>query len=149
MRAVIQRVSRGSVTVDGVVIGEIGQGIMVLLGIQDTDDEKVISYMVDKITHLRIFEDEMGKMNISVSDIKGSLLLVPNFTLYGDCRKGKRPSYSQAAQPQKAQGIFEAFVQQAQKTGLPVATGQFQSDMKVEIVNDGPVTVLVDSDKIF
>lgn len=149
MRAVIQRVSYGKVTVDGKIIGQIGKGAMVLLGIHSTDQEKTITYILEKIMHLRIFEDEEGKMNRSLWDMQGELLIVPNFTLYGDCRKGRRPSYSTAAAPQDAEMIFDAFVKQAQNTGLSVQTGQFQADMKVEILNDGPVTLLLDSDKAF
>lgn len=150
MRAVLQRVERASVTVEGQVIGEIGKGIMVLFGMLDSDDDKVIEYMLDKVINMRIFEDEAGKMNLSLLDIKGELMIVPNFTLYGDARKGRRPGYSSGAAPAVASGIFDKLVAYAQTLPIKkVATGQFQADMKVEIVNDGPVTILLDSEKNF
>ncbi len=150
MRAVLQRVERASVTVEGNVIGETGKGIMVLFGMLESDDDKVIEYMLDKVINMRIFEDEAGKMNLSLLDIEGELMIVPNFTLYGDARKGRRPGYSSGAAPAVASGIFDKLV--AYEKTLPikkVATGQFQADMKVEIVNDGPVTILLDSEKNF
>lgn len=150
MRAVLQRVTQGSVTVDGVMIGEIGKGIMVLVGMLDSDNETTIDYMLDKIINLRIFEDENGKMNLSLLDIDGELLIVPNFTLYGDARKGRRPGYSSGAAPAVAEGIFEKVKEKA--SALPVkkvSFGQFQADMKVALVNDGPVTLLLDSEKLF
>lgn len=150
MRAVLQRVTRGKVTVEGQVIGEIEKGVMVLFGMIDTDDDKVIDYMLEKIIHLRIFEDEGGKMNLSLQDIDGELLIVPNFTLYGDARKGRRPGYSSGAAPAVATGIFDRLVEKAKELPLKkVAFGQFQADMQVEIVNDGPVTLLLDSEKLF
>ena len=150
MRAVLQRVQRGNVTVDGVVIGEIKKGIMVLFGMLESDDDKVIEYMLDKVINMRIFEDEAGKMNLSLLDIEGELLIVPNFTLYGDARKGRRPGYSSGAAPAIANGIFDKLVAYAKTLPVKkVATGQFQADMKVEIVNDGPVTILLDSEKNF
>lgn len=150
MRAVLQRVEKGSVTVEGNVIGEIGKGIMVLFGILENDDNKVIEYMLDKIINMRIFEDEAGKMNLSLLDIEGELMIVPNFTLYGDARKGRRPGYSSGAAPAVASGIFDKLVAYAKTLPIKkVATGQFQADMKVEIVNDGPVTILLDSEKNF
>lgn len=150
MRAVLQRVERASVTVEGQVIGEIGKGIMVLFGMLDSDDDKVIEYMLDKVINMRIFEDEAGKMNLSLLDIEGELMIVPNFTLYGDARKGRRPGYSSGAAPAIASGIFDKLVAYAQTLPIKkVATGQFQADMKVEIVNDGPVTILLDSEKNF
>lgn len=150
MRAVLQRVERASVTVEGQVIGEIDKGIMVLFGMLDSDDDKVIEYMLDKVINMRIFEDEAGKMNLSLLDIKGELMIVPNFTLYGDARKGRRPGYSSGAAPAVASGIFDKLVAYAQTLPIKkVATGQFQADMKVEIVNDGPVTILLDSEKNF
>ena len=150
MRAVLQRVQKGSVTVEGKIIGEIGRGIMVLFGMMESDDKKVIEYMLDKVINMRIFEDEAGKMNLSLLDIKGELLIVPNFTLYGDARKGRRPGYSSGASPQKARDIFEQLVEYAKTLPIQkVATGEFQADMKVEIRNDGPVTILLDSEKNF
>lgn len=150
MRAVLQRVERASVTVEGNVIGETGKGIMVLFGMLESDDDKVIEYMLDKVINMRIFEDEAGKMNLSLLDIEGELMIVPNFTLYGDARKGRRPGYSSGAAPAVASGIFDKLVVYAKTLPIKkVATGQFQADMKVEIVNDGPVTILLDSEKNF
>ncbi|NLK37623.1 MAG: D-tyrosyl-tRNA(Tyr) deacylase [Epulopiscium sp.] len=150
MRAVLQRVTKAKVTVDGQVIGEIEKGILALFGMQDTDDDKVIDYMLEKVINLRIFEDENGKMNLSLQDIKGELLIVPNFTLYGDARKGRRPGYSSGASPEVATHIFDRLVEKAHSLPIPkVATGQFQADMKVDLTNDGPVTLLLDSDKNF
>ena len=150
MRAVLQRVTRASVTVEGAVIGEIGKGIMVLFGMLDSDDEKTIAYMLDKVINMRIFEDEAGKMNLSLLDIDGELLIVPNFTLYGDARKGRRPGYSSGAAPEVANAIFEKLVAYAKTLPVKkVETGQFQADMKVELINDGPVTLLLDSEKNF
>jgi D-tyrosyl-tRNA(Tyr) deacylase len=149
MRAVIQRVSRAKVTVEGSVIGKIERGFLVLLGIQSSDDEKVIEYMLDKMVNLRVFEDQDGKMNLSLGDVKGDLLIVPNFTLYGDIRRGRRPSFSAAAPPTEAEMIYNRFIEMAKMTNLKIETGQFQADMKVDIVNDGPVTLLLDSDKNF
>lgn len=150
MRAVLQRVSYAKVTVDGVVVGEISKGIMVLFGMIPTDGENEINYMFDKIINMRIFEDDNDKMNLSLSDIDGELLIVPNFTLYGDARKGRRPSYSGAASVEEALVIFNKLIEKAE--GLPIkkfAKGIFQADMKVELLNDGPVTLLLDSDKMF
>lgn len=150
MRAVLQRVSEASVTVDGQVIGEIGKGVMVLFGMLGTDDDKTIDYMLDKITNLRIFEDENGKMNLSLLDIGGEMLIVPNFTLYGDTRKGRRPGYSAGAAPEVASSLFDRLCARAKEGPVKkVATGQFQADMKVALVNDGPVTLLLDSEKVF
>lgn len=150
MRAVLQRVSEASVTVDGQVIGEIGKGIMVLFGMLGTDDDKTIEYMLDKVINLRIFEDENGKMNLSLLDIGGELLIVPNFTLYGDTRKGRRPGYSGGAAPDVANDLFDRLCAKAKESPVKkVATGQFQADMKVALINDGPVTLLLDSEKVF
>jgi len=149
LRAVVQKVAQASVKVDGNTIGEIGKGLMVLLGMQETDDEKVMDYMLDKIIHLRIFEDEEGKMNLSLKDVGGELLIVPNFTLYGDARKGKRPSYTKAAPPAVAEEIYNTFIKKAKATGIKAEQGQFQSHMEVRLLNDGPVTILIDSDKTF
>lgn len=149
MRAVVQRVKRASVTIDGEKVADICQGIMALVGFKDTDTPDSFNTMLDKLLNLRIFEDENGKMNLSLLDISGELLIVPNFTLYGDCRHGRRPSYSQAAKPQDASSYFTAFVKGAKEAYDKVQSGVFQADMAVELINDGPVTLLIDSDKTF
>lgn len=149
MRAVVQRVSESRVSVDGQAIGEIGKGLTVLLGIGKEDTDKDIEYLAEKILNLRIFEDENGKMNISLLDIQGELLLVSQFTLYGDCRKGKRPGYDQAERPEAAEVIYNKFVDYCKKYNIKVETGKFQAMMTVEIHNDGPVTLLIDSKKEF
>jgi D-aminoacyl-tRNA deacylase len=149
MRAVIQKVKRASVTVDGEIIGKIDVGILVLLGVSNEDSEKDATYLVEKTLNLRIFEDENGKMNLSLLDIKGELLVVSQFTLYGDSRKGRRPSFIDAAQPEKANKLYEFFVAQARKQVKKVETGRFQAMMDVELINDGPVTILLDSTKLF
>ncbi len=150
MRAVLQRVSEAKVVVEDVCIGEIQKGIVALIGIAETDTEKTMSYILDKIVQLRIFEDEAEKMNLSLQDIQGELLLIPNFTLYGDARKGRRPSYTSGASPAIAHELFQQFSNMAKTYPLPnIAFGQFQADMKVSILNDGPVTLLLDSEKIF
>jgi D-tyrosyl-tRNA(Tyr) deacylase len=149
LRAVIQKVAKAKVQVDGSIIGEIRKGLTVLLGIQDSDNEKVIDYMLDKIVNLRIFEDEEEKMNLSLKDVEGELLIIPNFTLYGDARKGKRPSYSKAASPDLAEEIYNMFIKRAKESGVRVEHGIFQAHMEVDLINDGPVTILIDSDKTF
>jgi len=149
MRAVVQRVSQAKVTVDGEIEGKNEKGIVVLLGIGQDDTEKDIQYLSDKIVNLRIFDDENGKMNISLLDVKGELLIVSQFTLYGDCRKGKRPSYDKAARPEKAEVLYDKFVEACKKYDIKVETGKFQAMMMVEIHNDGPVTLLLDSKKEF
>ena len=149
MRMVIQKVERASVTVDGVVRGEIGNGLMALVGLLPTDDDKVMDYMLDKLINLRIYEDENDKLNLSVKDVEGGLLLVPNFTLYGDARKGRRPSYFNAASPEEAEKIFDRLVEKAKTLPVKVESGVFRTHMKVELVNDGPVTILLDSEKQF
>jgi len=149
MRCIIQRVNRAKVTVDNKVIGEIGKGIMVLVGVAETDNEKTFDYMAGKLVPLRIFPDENDKMNLSTADIGGGVLLVPNFTLYGDAHKGKRPSYIAGAPPSVAAGIFEGFVEYVKKCYDNVECGEFGADMQVELVNDGPVTIMLDSDKLF
>lgn len=149
MRAVIQRVKRASVTVDREITGKIGQGILVLLGVSVEDNEKDANYLIEKILNLRIFEDSDNKMNLSLLDIKGELLVVSQFTLYGDTRKGRRPSFIQAAPPDKANELYEYFVSEASKQVSPVETGKFQAMMDVELINDGPVTILLDSKKNF
>lgn len=145
MRAVVQRVAQARVTVGGVVIGQIDAGLCVLLGVGAGDTEADASYLCDKIVGLRLFDDEAGKMNRSLRDIGGSLLVVSQFTLYGDCRKGRRPSFSAAAAPARAEELYEVFVAQARCGDVPVVTGRFQARMHVELTNDGPVTVLLDT----
>lgn len=148
MRAVIQRVNSGKVTVDGNIVGKIGHGLVVLLGISEKDAAEDVLYMADKIVNLRIFEDEQEKMNLSLSDVKGELLLISQFTLYGDCRKGRRPNFMSAARPEKAEKLYNELVKQCGELGVKTETGTFQAYMKVDIENDGPVTVIVDSEKI-
>jgi D-tyrosyl-tRNA(Tyr) deacylase len=148
MRAVIQRVSKGSVVVDEKIVGSINKGFVVLLGISESDTTEAVDYMADKIVNLRIFEDEDEKMNLSLMDIQGELLVISQFTLYGDCRKGRRPNFMSAARPEKAKALYEGFVSRCREMGVKTETGIFQADMKVNIVNDGPVTVIIDSDKI-
>jgi D-tyrosyl-tRNA(Tyr) deacylase len=149
MRAVVQRVSRCRVTVDGEVVGEIGPGLLVLLGVNKTDSEAAADYLVEKIIGLRIFEDPEGKMNLSVNDSGGAVLVVSQFMLYGDVRRGKRPSFDAAARPEEAKRLYEYFVNKVRAAGLRCETGQFQAMMEVELVNSGPVTILLDSDKVF
>jgi D-tyrosyl-tRNA(Tyr) deacylase len=149
MRAVVQRATRASVTVDGAVIGEIEKGLVVLLGIARDDTKVEAAYLVDKISNLRIFDDEDGKMNLSVKDVNGALLIVSQFTLYGDVRRGLRPSWIDAAPPEVAEPLYDFFVRQAGTAVEDVATGKFQATMQVELINDGPVTILLDSKKLF
>ncbi|MDA3845374.1 MAG: D-aminoacyl-tRNA deacylase [Vallitaleaceae bacterium] len=148
MRVVVQRVSEAKVTVDGVIVGEIDEGILVLVGLQALDDDKSMGYIINKLIGLRIFEDCEGKMNVSLSDRKGAILLVPNFTIYGDCKKGNRPSFISAAKPDAARILFERFVFMAKERYNYIETGTFQTDMKVSLINDGPVTLIIDSDRI-
>ncbi|HWK31933.1 MAG TPA: D-aminoacyl-tRNA deacylase [Terriglobales bacterium] len=149
MRAVVQRVSRAKVTVGDEVTGEIGKGLLVLLGIAQEDGEAAADYLVDKIVGLRVFEDADGKMNLSVADAGGAVLVVSQFTLYGDVRRGKRPSFDRAARPERANELYEYFVAKVRAAGLRCETGRFQAMMDVELVNDGPVTILLDSEKLF
>lgn len=149
MRAVIQRVSRAKVTVDGQITGEIGKGILILLGVSVKDSEKDAAYLLEKSLNLRIFEDSEEKMNLSLLDISGELLVVSQFTLYGDVRKGRRPSFIEAAPPEKANALYEHFVTEARKQVKKTATGKFQAMMDVELINDGPVTIMLDSEKRF
>jgi len=149
MRAVIQRVARAKVSVDGEITGEIGKGFLVLLGVSREDSEKEASYLLEKTLNLRIFEDADDKMNLSLLDIEGELLVVSQFTLYGDVRKGRRPSFIEAAAPTEANRLYEFFVAEARKQIERVETGRFQAMMDVELVNDGPVTILLDSSKNF
>jgi D-tyrosyl-tRNA(Tyr) deacylase len=145
MRIVVQRVRRARVEVDGCVTGQIGRGLLLLIGVAKTDSQSDADYLVDKITNLRIFPDESGKMNRSVRDIGGGLLLVSQFTVYGDCRRGRRPSFDSAAPPDQARALYEYFVQQCRMTGLQVETGIFQAMMSVHLENDGPVTLICES----
>jgi len=149
MRAVIQRVSRASVSVDGKIVGQIGQGLLVLLGVSRTDAESAADYLAEKIAGLRIFEDSAGKMNLSLAEIKGAVLLVSQFTLYGDVRRGKRPSFDAAVPPEQARKLYEYMVERLRALGINCQTGVFQAMMQVELVNDGPVTILLDSEKGF
>ncbi|MCA9400815.1 MAG: D-tyrosyl-tRNA(Tyr) deacylase [Candidatus Omnitrophica bacterium] len=145
MRAVIQRVKQASVTVDNRIVGKIQQGILVLLAVAQNDTLEEAKFLARKISELRIFEDEHDKMNLSVLDVKGSLLVVSQFTLYGDCRKGRRPSFDQSADPQTAEELYEQFVELVKQTGLNVETGQFRARMDVALVNDGPVTFILET----
>jgi D-tyrosyl-tRNA(Tyr) deacylase len=149
MRAIVQRVSRAKVTVSGQVTGEIGPGLLVLLGVGKTDSQADANYLADKITALRIFEDADGKMNRSVAEAGGAILVVSQFTLYGDVRRGKRPSFDAAAPPDQARELYEYLVQRVRGAGLRCETGKFQEMMSVELVNEGPVTILLDSSKGF
>lgn len=148
MRAVVQRVSNSKVTVDDAITGQISKGLLVLLGVTHEDNSTDVDYMIDKILNLRIFEDENQKMNLSLKDIGGELLVVSQFTLYGDCRKGRRPSFTNAAKPDMANELYEEFVSRAKAEGINVGTGQFGAHMMVDLTNDGPVTMLLDSSKI-
>ncbi len=149
MRAVVQRVSCAKVTVNDWIAGEIGLGLLVLLGVGQDDGESDVNYMAEKIAGLRIFEDHDGKMNRSVLDVGGSVLAVSQFTLYGDVRRGKRPSFDDAAAPEAARRLYELFVERIRAAGLRCETGRFQETMQVELVNEGPVTILLDSRKAF
>ncbi|MGB8508184.1 MAG: D-aminoacyl-tRNA deacylase [Pyrinomonadaceae bacterium] len=149
MRAVLQRVTRASVRVSGETVGEIGAGLVVLLGVGREDAERDVTYLLDKIISLRIFDDAEGRMNLSLPEAGGALLIVSQFTLYGDARRGRRPSWSDAATPGVAEPLYESFVTEARRRVGSVATGAFQRMMEVELVNDGPVTILLDSEKLF
>jgi D-aminoacyl-tRNA deacylase len=149
MRAVLQRVTQASVSVDGEVIGQIDRGLVVLLGVEQDDTDADAHQLADKTIQLRIFEDAEGKMNLALNDVGGAMLVVSQFTLLGDCRKGRRPSFIQAAPPELAERLYETFVATVGVQGIPVATGRFRAMMQVELVNDGPVTMLLDSRKRF
>ena len=149
MRAVVQRVSRARVTVNGETTGEIGLGLLVLLGVGSGDTRAAADYLVEKTIGLRIFEDAGGKMNLSVAEVGGALLVVSQFTLYGDARRGRRPSFDAAALPEQARELYEYFVEKVRAAGLRAETGRFQEMMQVELVNEGPVTILLDSGKGF
>jgi len=149
MKALLQRVTGASVSIGGEVVGEIGQGLVVFVGVAEGDSEKDIEYLVQKTAGLRIFADDEGKFNLSALDINGELLLVSQFTLMADTKKGRRPSFTGAAPPEQAEALFKQFVEQARATGLRVETGRFQQYMQVEIHNDGPVTIMLDSREKF
>ena len=148
VRIVLQRVKEARVEVDGSMVGQIGPGLLVLLGVTSSDDEKIAAHLAGKIVNLRIFPDDAGRMNRSVQDIGGSVLVVSQFTLYGDCRKGRRPSFDEAAPPDQARQLYEFFVSLLRHTQLTVQTGIFQAEMQVHLVNDGPVTFVLDSNQL-
>jgi D-aminoacyl-tRNA deacylase len=145
MRACVQRVSRARVVVDGEVTGEIGRGLLVLLGVAASDTDAELVWLADKVAGLRIFDDSEGKMNLSLAEVGGGMLVVSQFTLYGDCRKGRRPSFIDAAPPEMAEAMYERFVAHVAKSGIPTATGRFRTMMSVELTNDGPVTIWIDT----
>jgi len=149
MRAVVQRVKRASVTVDDAMVGKIESGLLVLMGVSRSDTQEAADYLIEKLLGLRIFEDAGGKMNQSVREIGGAVLLVSQFTLYGDVRRGKRPSFDEAARPEPARILYEYVVTEIREQGIECATGEFQAMMQVSLVNDGPVTILIDSEKAF
>lgn len=149
MRAVVQRVTKADVTVEDQITGAIQKGYMVLLGVEDEDEYTDAVYMADKIVGLRVFEDSEGKMNLSLKDVGGEILAVSQFTLFGDCRKGKRPNFMKAARPEKAKELYNKFVSLCKDQGIKVEEGIFQAEMLVKIYNDGPVTILIDSKKVF
>jgi D-aminoacyl-tRNA deacylase len=149
MRAVVQRVSRAKVTVNGEITGEIGVGLLVLVGVGAVDTRADADYLAEKTIGLRIFQDAGGKMNLSVAEVRGALLVISQFTLYGDARRGRRPSFDAAAPPEKARELYECFVEKVRAAGLRCDTGRFQETMQVELVNEGPVTILLDSAKGF
>ena len=149
MRAVVQRVKESRVKVNGKIVGEIKAGLLVFLGIKEGDESEDVNYLVEKILNLRIFSDQEGNLNFSALQQKKSILVVPQFTLYGNCHQGRRPSFSSAASPAKAKKLYDRFVAKMNQSELKIETGQFQSLMEVEIVNDGPVTMLIDSSRLF
>ncbi len=149
MRAVVQRVSRASVAVEGEVIGQIGRGLLVLLAVGHDDDEAIARWCAQKLLGLRIFEDEAGKMNLDLTEVGGELLAISQFTLYGDCRKGRRPSFVAAGHPERASALVDVFVEEVRALGVGCQTGRFGAMMDVDLINHGPVTLLIDSDKTF
>lgn len=149
MRAAIQRVKEARVEVEGEIVGRIGKGILLFLGIRKDDTQDDIKYLADKVLGLRIFEDDAGKKNLSIADVGGEILVVSQFTLYGDCRKGRRPSFDEAASPNMAERLYGIFVEELKKRGIGVQTGRFRALMDIHLVNSGPVTILLDSRKVF
>jgi len=149
MRAVVQRVNKAGVRVGGRTVGKVGRGLLVFLGVGHGDSDKDGEFLANKIAHLRIFEDEQALMNRSVIEIEGEVLVVSQFTLWADCQKGRRPSFTRAAPPEKARGLYEGFIRHLQGKGLKVSTGEFQEKMEVDLINDGPVTMLLDTEKTF
>jgi len=149
MRAVVQRVSRAAVRVDAQTVGEIGRGLVVLVGIATGDSREAADYLAEKVASLRVFPDEAGKMNLSVGDVGGAILAISQFTLFGDVRRGRRPSYDRAARPEEAEPLYEYFLASLRGRGLAVSSGVFRAMMDVELVNDGPVTILLDSERLF
>ncbi|MCA9051572.1 MAG: D-tyrosyl-tRNA(Tyr) deacylase [Planctomycetaceae bacterium] len=149
MRAVVQRVSRASVVVGGDVVGQIGVGFLVLLGVGRDDTQSDVIWMADKVAGLRVFSDSEGRMNLALADVGGAVLVISQFTLYGDCRKGKRPSFVSAALPESAAALYGSFAAELKGRGIPTETGIFQADMQVDLTNQGPVTLLLDSRKLF
>lgn len=145
MKAVVQRVSSASVSVEGTTVGEIGRGYLILLGVETGDTEKEARWLAEKIAGLRLFEDQQGKMNLALADVEGAVLVVSQFTLLGDCRKGRRPSFLRAAAPEEANRLYLVFSEVMREQGLTVANGQFQTTMKVQLCNDGPVTLIVET----
>jgi D-tyrosyl-tRNA(Tyr) deacylase len=149
LRLVVQRVKQASVQIQKTIVGEIGPGLLIFLGVGQDDTEEDVGYLVEKVLHLRIFADSQSRLNLSLTDIHGSLMIVSQFTLWGDCRKGRRPSFAHSAPPEKAEPLYRLFIQQAAASGLTVASGRFQEMMEVQLINDGPVTLLLDSRKSF
>ena len=149
MRAVIQRVNRAKVIINDTTFSQIGCGLVVFLGISTRDTRQDLQWLAEKSVNLRIFNDDAGKMNRSLQDIKGEMLIISQFTLYGDCRKGRRPGFSEAAPPELAKPLYDQFIDAVQRLQVPVATGEFQTEMQIELINDGPVTLLLDSEKKF
>jgi len=149
MRAVIQRVKEAGVSVDGSLLGQIQKGVLVLLGVGQDDKEEDADYLLSKIIHLRIFEDSGGKMNLSIKDVQGEMMVISQFTLYGDCRRGRRPSFIMAAEPKKAESLYEYFIAEGKRAGINTVAGRFQAMMDIKLINEGPVTILLDSRKAF
>ncbi|MDP3900288.1 MAG: D-aminoacyl-tRNA deacylase [bacterium] len=148
MRTVVQRVKNASVKIENKIVGKINQGLLVLLAVHENDGQKDIDWLVNKVVSLRIFSDSEGKMNKSVQDVNGSILIVSQFTLYGDCTKGNRPSFIKSARPEKANDYYEKFIAQVKAMKVPVQTGKFQEHMAVSLINDGPTTIIIDSDNL-
>lgn len=149
MRAVVQRVKEASCKIDEKIVGKIEKGILLFLGIGKGDEDKDLKYLVDKVLGLRIFSDDEGKMNLSLEDVEGEILIISQFTLYGDVRKGKRPSFSNSSSPEIGEAYYKQFIEEVRSRGIKAETGVFGADMDIELINDGPVTILLDSEKIF